>query len=274
MDIICIHSDDKIREIIKDELDDLGFEFRCFSKPEEARKIKAYVALTEFKKDNTNLIKGYPLVIPVIRTTNGNLSYEFERKRVEYITVDSLKNFKQRLMKILLKNKDKIGELASKDKFQKNIVYAYGFDWGKTYTVNIDKSLKIYSFLRGLSDKIPVFLATRERPNILVRGKNIRSVWITDILGKGRIRPHNLTVLTDIITRFLGEGEKRIVVIDCIEYMLLYNDLINVLRNLELINSYAMEYKSLVILIIDENSYSQREISLLRRYSVKWNGGV
>ncbi len=274
MDIICIHSDGRIRDIIKEELDELGFEFRCFSRLEDARKTEAYAGLIEFKKDNTDLIKKYPLVVPLIRTTNGDLSYEFERKGVEYITVDSLKNFKQRLMRILLKNKDKIGELGRKDYFQKNIIYAYGFDWGRIYTVNINKSSKIYSFLRNLPDNIPVFLATRERPDTLIRKKNMKSVWITDILGKDRIRPHNLTVLTDIITRFLEDKEKKIVVMDCIEYLLLYNDIINILRNLELINSYAMEHKSLVILIIDENSYSQREISLLRRYTVKWSGGV
>ena len=274
MDIICVHSDERVRKIIKNELNELGFNFGCFAKMEEAGDVKAHVILIELKKDNIDLIDSYPFVIPLIRTTDGDLSYELGKKGIEYITVDSLQNFKQKFMKILLKSIGKIEELSKKDSFQKNTIYAYGFEWGRMYIVSVDESSKIHSFIRNIPDSISVFIATRERPIIFEGRKNMRAIWITDILGKDRIRPHNLTVLTDIITKFIEKEEKRVVVMDCIEYLLLYNDLINVLRNLELINSYIMEYKSLLILIIDEDSYSKREISLLRRYAVRWNGGA
>ena len=273
MDILCIHSDEKIRKTIKKELDYLEFENKCFSGVEEAEGTNANVALIEFKKDQEDLIKRYPLVIPLIRTADSDLTYRLDKMGVEYITVDPIGNFRQKLMKIMLNNRDKIGEISDKDNFLRNIIYAYGFSWGKMYTVNIGDSIKIYSFLETVSDSIPVFLVSRERPDTIVRRENMRVIWVTDILGKNRIRPHNLTMLTDLISRFLEGGEKRIVVMNCIEYLLLYNDIISILRNLELINSYAMEYNSLIILIIDENAYSKRDISLLRRYTIQWNGG-
>ncbi len=97
-------------------------------------------------------------------------------------------------------------------------------------------------------------------------------VWVTDIVGKNRIKPHNLTIITDNIIKFLESGDKKIVIIDCIEYLLLYNDFINIMRNVELINSYAMENNSLVILIVDNEAYTTKEYSLLKRYAILWKG--
>ncbi len=274
MDIICVHSDQGVRNIIRRELISFNFSFQCYPSIDDARGIDATIALIEFSMQDIDKAYQYPLVIPLIKTTDTELSYRLERVGMDYITVDSLKNFKQRFMKILLKNSERIKPLSQQEKFLKNVIYAYGFEWGRMYTVNLPKARDVYEFIENIPESICVFIATRERPDSLVGRNNMRYVWVTDILGKDRIKPHNLTVLTDMITRFLEEGDRRVVVMDCIEYLLLYNDLLSVLRNLELINSYAMEYDSLVILIIDENAYSRRDLSLLQRYAKKWNGGV
>ncbi len=273
MDIICVHSDDEIRDIIRRELAGFGFTFKCFSSIEEVMDVKATVALVEFTNENEFRRFHHSLIIPLIKTTSGEISYELERRGIDYITVDSLKNFKQRLMKILIKNRDRIKSLSEQERFLKNTIYAYGFEWGRMYTVSVSKVQEVYEFVKNIPRSIYVFIASRERPGHFVKKDNIKYIWVTDILGKDRIKPYNLTVLTDMITRFLEEGDKRIVVMDCIEYLLLYNDILNVLRNIELLNSYAMEYDSLIILIIDENAYSRRDLSLLQRYAKKWNGG-
>jgi archaellum biogenesis ATPase FlaH len=156
---------------------------------------------------------------------------------------------------------------------EKNIIYAYGFEWGRTFIVRRELENHLYNILPNIATKpVSLFMAIRDLGNAPKNIKDAKVVWVTDIVGKDRIKPHNLTILTDSIIRFIEENENAIVLIDCVEYLLLYNDFINVLRNIELINSYIMEKNAMLIIITDNNSYTPKEYSLLRRYAIEWNG--
>ncbi len=281
MDLMCFHSSEKVRNAIFESLKEMDFNFECFPllSPEEIEKKvrdkNPHVLMVELNRDN---IKNYEkfdkivFAIPLIKSIDREIALNLEDMGVDYLSSDSLGGFKENLMKVLIKNEDKVGEFLKEERIFKNIIYGFGFSWGHTFIVTMENRDSFYPLIPKFSEGIKVFVAMRESPKIFEENENLKVIWITDIVGKNRIKPHNLTILTDNIIKFLEGNTKRIVVIDCLEYLLLYNDFVNVVRNVELINSYAMEYNSLVILIIDNNAYTTKEYSLLKRYSILWKG--
>jgi len=281
MDILCIHSNAQLRGVIANYLREMEFEFECYEYTSMAESInivknsKPYVVLMEFTKENISSYKdisNLAFIIPLIKSIDRDIAINFEEWNVDYIFTDAVSQFRGSLMKILRKNKEQMKELLSKDKIFKNIIYGYNFTWGNTYIASIEQREDIFSLIPELSEGLEIFVVLRENPIFLEENKNVKVIWVTDIVGKNRIKPHNLTIITDNIIKFLERGDKKVVVLDCIEYLLLYNDFINIMRNLELINSYAMEHNSLVIIIVDNEAYTTKEYSLLKRYSILWKG--
>lgn len=288
MDILCLHTNAQVREEISRHLKEMEFVFSCNS-PESWDQIektikekKPKIILMETKKDTrkyvemavemTEKMDSDAVIIPIIKSIDRDIAIYFEEKNIGYILGDSLLQFKENLMKVLVEKRDRLESLFKERRIFKNVVYAFGFSWGRMYIADLQRREEVYGILPNLSEGIDIFIVFREKPPILMENHNIKSVWVTDIVGKNRIKPHNLTILTDSIIKFLEESERRIVVMDCVEYLLLYNDFINVMRNIELINSYAMEYNSLVILIVDNKAYTTKEYSLLKRYAIEWAG--
>jgi len=280
MDILCFHSKEDIRKKISSHLEEMGFEFECFEFIDYENMIKLWkrkkplIILTELSDKNIKILDEDLFVIPIIKHVNRTLATKYANR--DFIILDPLtRNFKRIFMKILLMHTDKksVRKLLSKEGISRNIVYGYGFEWGRTFVVNIKDEEKIYRILPDIvRDDIHLFVAVRDKPEILEDLSNTKVVWVTDIIGKDRIKPHNLTILTDSIIRFIEEKKNAIILIDCIEYLLLYNDFINILRNVELINSYVMEHNAILIIIIDNNAYTKKEYSLLRRYAMEWKG--
>jgi hypothetical protein len=258
----------------------MGFEFECLELMDYEgmmdlwRKKKPLIILTELSDKNIKILDEDLFVIPIIKHVNRTLATKYANR--DFIILDPLtRNFRRVFMKILLMHSDKksVKKLLSKKGIARNIVYGYGFEWGRSFVVNIKDEEKIYRILPEIvKDDIHLFVAVRDRPEVLEGLSNTKVVWVTDIIGKDRIKPHNLTILTDSIIRFIEEKENAIILIDCIEYLLLYNDFINILRNIELINSYVMEHNAILIIIIDNNAYTKKEYSLLRRYAMEWIG--
>ncbi len=280
MDVLCFHSKEDTRKKISSHLEEMGFEFECFdildykSMLDLWKKKKPLIIITELSEKNMKILDEDIFVIPIIKHVNRTLATKYANR--DFIILDPFtRNFKSVFMKILLTHSDKrsVKKLLSQNKISRNIVYGYGLEWGKSFVVNIKDEEKIYAILPDiLRDNIHLFVAVRDRPEMLRELKNTKVIWVTDIIGKDRIKPHNLTILTDSIIRFIEEKDNAIILIDCIEYLLLYNDFINILRNIELINSYVMEHDAILIIIIDNNAYTKKEYSLLRRYAMEWKG--
>ncbi len=280
MDVLCFHSKEGIRNKISLHLEEMGFKFECLDimNYEDMLKLwrekKPLIIITELSEKNIKILDEDIFVIPIIKHVNRTLATKYANR--DFIILDPFtRNFKRIFMKILLthSNKKSVKKLLSQERISKNIVYGYGFEWGKSFVVNIKDEEKLYSVLpQMIRDDIHLFVAVREKSEVLEGMKNTKIIWVTDIIGKDRIKPHNLTILTDSIIRFIEEKKNAIVLIDCIEYLLLYNDFINILRNVELINSYVMEHNAILIIIIDNNAYTKKEYSLLRRYAMEWKG--
>ncbi len=279
MDLLCFHSSADVRNKISMHLKNMDFKFRCYDvKPYKDiislhKKYNPSIILTELHSENIEILEEDMFVVPLVRHVNRSLITKYANR--DFIIIDeSLANFKNIFMGILILHRDKrsVSKLLRLKRIAKNMIYAYGFEWGKTFIVRREFERKIYDIIpKFMTGNINLFMALRNLANApKIRGAKV--VWVTDIVGKDRIKPHNLTILTDSIIRFIEENENAIVLVDCVEYLLLYNDFINVLRNIELINSYVMEKNAILIIITDNNAYTNKEYSLLRRYAIEWSG--
>ena len=64
-------------------------------------------------------------------------------------------------MKILLEKKSELGDLLKREEIRKNVIYAYGFSWGRTFIVDTSDGKKIRKILPKLaSEKINFFIDT------------------------------------------------------------------------------------------------------------------
>ena len=269
MDVLCFHPTETIARRIVEILRDIGLE------GENASSMKSLRKLIEKEKPAVILLPDSSFW----EVEEGDflklaLSEVSGESKISIPTEDPTQ-FLHDFVHALLENveNERVKNLLEREGMHKNIIYAYGFSWGKSYVVKTSLQRKLYEIIPVFSRKgLPVFIAMREKPDRFLELPSAKVVWVTDIVGKDRIKPHNLTILTDSIIRFIEEHGNAIVVMDCVEYLLLYNEFVNILRNIELINSYVMEHMSILIIIIDSNAYTTKEYSLLSRYALEWHG--
>ncbi|ASJ13039.1 DUF835 domain-containing protein [Thermococcus thioreducens] len=91
-------------------------------------------------------------------------------------------------------------------------------------------------------------------------------VWITRIGAPGSVDPSKLHVLQGEIMRFISEnGSGALVIIDGVEHLLLYNDFRSLMKFLTTLRDYMVLTGSTLIVAIDEGSFSETQLSILRR---------
>ncbi len=269
MDVLCFHPVESVTRRIVEVLKDIGMEAA------NATSVQSLRMMIEKEKPAVVLVPDSSFW----EVEEGDflklaLSEVSGEAKISVPTED-VTQFLHDFVRSLIENSEnsRVRELLEREEMRKNVIYAYGFSWGKSYVVKTSLQRNLYEIIPIFSKKeLPIFIAMREKPDRFAGLPNAKVVWVTDIVGKDRIKPHNLTILTDSIIRFIEEHGNAIVVMDCVEYLLLYNEFVNILRNIELINSYVMEHKSILIIIIDSNAYTTKEYSLLSRYALEWNG--
>jgi hypothetical protein len=120
--------------------------------------------------------------------------------------------------------------------------------------------------LNTLKDKDAKILAITRFPELYEgfdEGR-VSLVWMTQT-GEG-IPPTSLHVLQGVVADFLRKNPNSVVIIDCLEYLLLYNDFRSVFKFLTGLKDYVVfQKRSRLILLVDEGTISQREKNLLLR---------
>ena len=91
----------------------------------------------------------------------------------------------------------------------------------------------------------------------------VRTIWVTPVGEKG-ISPTRLHVLLEAAVEFMKGGGKLIVV-DCLEVLVLYNDFSSVFRFLSSMKDYALSSGSAVLLLIEEGAMEKKELNILKR---------
>jgi hypothetical protein len=119
---------------------------------------------------------------------------------------------------------------------------------------------ELVAFLRGSS--VPTLVFTRE-PWIYEGLENVQTVWITSASENG-ISPTSMHVLLETALNFLRGGGKLIVV-DCLEVLILYNDWKTVFRFLTTLKDYAINFRGALLISIEEGVLEENQEVLLKR---------
>ena len=107
----------------------------------------------------------------------------------------------------------------------------------------------------------PVLAVTRS-PGMYEGFKNVSTVWVTQV--SGGVNPTALHVLQDVILRFVRDNPGSAVLMDCVEYLLLYNDFRTLFRFLTSLKDHVvLQYGSGMVVFVDDSVLSEQEKALL-----------
>ncbi len=115
-------------------------------------------------------------------------------------------------------------------------------------------------FLQNING--PVLLFTRY-PNLYGNG-NIKKIWITTADSKG-VSPTALHVLQDIAIRFASENNGATIIVDCLEYLILYNSFKSVFKFLVSLKDHLMIRGATLIIFADPTTLDKSQVALLKR---------
>jgi hypothetical protein len=143
---------------------------------------------------------------------------------------------------------------------------------GHTYVVKEQKPKKAFDyFWRKVDNGYKGLLITRQHPDHVEKRSgpsDLKILWLSTTLGKSYVDPHNLGSLTNIISRFVEENGKTVIMLDGLEYLLVNNDFSRLLKFIEYINELVMQNSALLLISIDQRALDEREMALLERNAV------
>ncbi len=119
---------------------------------------------------------------------------------------------------------------------------------------------ELVEFLRAL--EVPAVVFTRD-PWAYKGLKNVQTVWVTTASEEG-VPPTKLHVLLDIAVNFFKKGGK-LVVIDCIETLILYNDFPSVFRFLTALKDHAFNFGATLLVLLERETLDKQQEMILRR---------
>ncbi|WP_297074040.1 DUF835 domain-containing protein [Thermococcus sp.] len=92
---------------------------------------------------------------------------------------------------------------------------------------------------------------------------------ITAVGGEMKVHPTNLPRISELVSRYLKEASSRgitgVVVLDGLEFLVTYNGLQPVLKFLATLRDMAFVNNALLVVVLDEGSWDERERAMLRR---------
>ena len=91
-----------------------------------------------------------------------------------------------------------------------------------------------------------------------------RVIWVTSSGEKG-VHPTSLHVILDLCIRFIKENRGGIVLIDCVEFLTLYNGFPSVFKFLTGLKDNVLMRGGKIIIMVNPNAIDKRDLSLLER---------
>ncbi|MCD6523447.1 MAG: DUF835 domain-containing protein [Thermococcus sp.] len=113
------------------------------------------------------------------------------------------------------------------------------------------------------SAKLPTLIFTRN-PYLYRNLDFAVPVWVTQTTDQG-VTPTKLHVIQEYALKFIRENPNAVVLIDCLEYLLLYNDFPSVYKFLVNLKDYLTSAGAGLIVITDEAVLDERQRALLLR---------
>lgn len=124
-------------------------------------------------------------------------------------------------------------------------------------------------FARVTASGRPGLCVTRKHPEV-ARGQarlsaEVALKWLTPSVGKDRVDPKSLNLLTKIVYDFVLAHPDGVVLLDGLEYLLLHNDLAKTLLFLEQLNDLVMQSETVFLAPINPEALEEQDLALLER---------
>ncbi|AHF79433.1 DUF835 domain-containing protein [Thermococcus paralvinellae] len=117
------------------------------------------------------------------------------------------------------------------------------------------RDFEVLAFLRDISD-VP---------------EKWEAYFITNIPGKNMktISPTNLAKMAELANRYLRAtamiNQQGVIVIDCLEYLIMYNSFESIVKFLSSLRDFVIIYKGSLIIVTNPSAWSKKEWMLLKR---------
>jgi hypothetical protein len=139
---------------------------------------------------------------------------------------------------------------------------------GHSYLIEEKKPDKSFEFLKLLiKNKVESLCITRLHPK-QVKWKykvRARTLWLSKKEYDYCVSPTDLGVLVSIAEKFIKSTKNGVLLLDGLEYLIISNDFLKILRVVEDIAESIMESNCLLLLPIDPETLDSKELALLER---------
>lgn len=111
-------------------------------------------------------------------------------------------------------------------------------------------------------------VVTRDFPKKLVSEKGLgqcRIIWLTNLVGEGRINPTAIGILMGQMRAFIENPERSAVILDGLEYLITLNTYDRMLQFMNQLRDIVVTNDCTLIVPLDPRTVTQRELALLER---------
>ncbi len=140
---------------------------------------------------------------------------------------------------------------------------------GNVYLVEERRPKVSYElFEHALSSGCAGLVITRDFPKRLLTEKELdscRVVWLTNLVGEGRINPTAIGILMSQVRAFIESQKRTAIIVDGLEYMVSLNTYDRMLQFMHQLRDMVVTNDCVLIVPVDPRTMSEREIALLER---------
>jgi len=140
---------------------------------------------------------------------------------------------------------------------------------GNVYLVEERRPKVSYElFEHALSSGCSGLVITRDFPKKLLTEKELdscRMVWLTNLVGEGRINPTAIGILMSQVRAFIESQKRTAIIVDGLEYLVSLNTYDRMLQFMHQLRDMVVTNDCVLIVPVDPRTMSEREIALLER---------
>ncbi len=140
---------------------------------------------------------------------------------------------------------------------------------GNVYLVEEKRPRASYAFFdQVMTSGYPGLVVTRDFPKKLQSDTGIgscRILWLTNLVGDGRINPTAVGILMGQIRSFIEANPKSAIVLDGLEYLISLNTFERMLQFMHQLRDFVVTNDCVMFVPLDPRTVGQRELALLER---------
>ena len=140
---------------------------------------------------------------------------------------------------------------------------------GNVYLVEERRPTASYElFEQSVSAGYSGLVITRDFPKKLLEEQEVSTskvVWLTNMVGEGRINPTSIGILMGQIRSFIESSPRTVLLIDGLEYLISLNTYDRMLQFMHQLRDTVVTHECILFVPLDTRTLAQRELALLER---------